>query len=117
MERRVFRLGSEGPLLDIHSFARPGREDRLRIHAQVEQIARTAHRVPEVVVKVSGGASSMKGTIAHLKYIDRRGKLEIETDEGYALHGTNIERELVSQWDSGFLGSSRPLTLSGEVRT
>jgi relaxase-like protein len=99
MPPRVTRLGSEEPLLNIHSFARRGREDRIRLHAQVEQIARTVRGVPEVVVKVSGGARSTKGAIAHLQYIDRHGTLEIETDEGQSLQGKNIERELVSKWD------------------
>ena len=50
--------------------------------AQVEQISRTVRRVPEVMVKVSGGATRVGAVSAHLSYISRKGQLEIETDDG-----------------------------------
>ena len=88
------------PLLDIASYARrgPGRVDRLT-PAQIEQIARTVRRVPEVMVKVSGGATSPKGVAAHFKYIDCHGDLELETDEGEHLNGRSVEKDLVEDWD------------------
>jgi len=87
------------PSLDIRSFARLGRGDRMRIRADFEHLMRTVARTPEVMVKVSGGARSTKGAIAHLRYIDRNGELELETDEGSTLKGDGIERALVSDWD------------------
>ena len=60
---------------------------------------RTASRTPEVVVKVSRGATSTAGVIAHLRYIDRNGRLEIETDEGDRLKGKGIEKDLTDEWD------------------
>jgi len=51
------------------------------------------------MVKVSGGANSTRGAIAHLKYIDRQGKLEIETDEGQRLEAKGIEAALVADWN------------------
>jgi hypothetical protein len=51
------------------------------------------------MVKVSGGAKSVKGAIAHLRYIDRDGKFELETDEGSTLKGDGVERALLSDWD------------------
>jgi hypothetical protein len=51
------------------------------------------------MVKVSGGASSTAGAAAHLRYIDRNGRLEIETDEGERLSGQGIEREITADWD------------------
>ncbi|MGH8199773.1 MAG: relaxase/mobilization nuclease domain-containing protein [Steroidobacteraceae bacterium] len=67
--------------------------------AQVEQIARTVARAPEVVVKITRGATSTAGAIAHLRYIDRNGELEIETDEGERLKGKGIEKEITADWD------------------
>lgn len=98
MPARIARVPGE-PLLDIRSFGRFGRTDRIRVRADFEQLMRTATRTPEVMVKVSGGAKSLKGAIAHLRYIDRNGKLELETDEGSRLKGGEVARALVSEWD------------------
>jgi hypothetical protein len=87
------------PLFDIRSFGRLGRTDRTRIRADIEQLMRTVAHTPEVMVKVSGGAKSLKGAVAHLRYIDRNGKLELETDEGSILKGDEVARALVSEWD------------------
>ena len=70
-------------LLDIFSAARTGPPGSLRFTpAQVEQISRTVRRAPEVMVKVTGGATRLGAVAAHLSYISRKGELEIETDEG-----------------------------------
>src|SRR5258706_10069087 len=100
MPKRTVNLGDGRPLLDLVSYGRrgPGRTDRLS-PAQVEQIARTVRRVPEVMVKVSGGGASAKGVLAHLKYIDRHGDLEIETDDGEQLRGKGVEKCLIEGWD------------------
>jgi hypothetical protein len=60
---------------------------------------RTAARAPEVMVKVLGGANSTRGAIAHLKYVDRHGKLEIETDKGQRPKAKGVEAALVADWD------------------
>jgi hypothetical protein len=93
-------LGSQKPLFDLRSFARQGsaRRDHLS-RAQIEQLIRTVSRVPEVMVKISGGAKSPGGVIKHLAYIDRQGELEIETDDGRRLQGGGIEKGLSSDWE------------------
>jgi hypothetical protein len=59
MTRRVVCLPTEGrPLLDVFSFGRPGASGRFT-PAQIEQIRRTVGRVPEVIVKVTGGATRL----------------------------------------------------------
>ena len=93
--------GNRGePLLNIVSYGRhgPGRVDRLS-PAQVEQIARTVRRVPEVMVKVSGGGTSPKAVAAHLQYIDRHGKLDLELDDGELLQGKGSGENLADEWD------------------
>ena len=95
----TFRLQRGEPLLDIASYARrgPGRTDRLS-PAQIEHIARTVRRVPEVMIKVSGGGTSCGAVAAHFNYIDRRGELDIETDDGDRRHGKTVAMDLVESW-------------------
>jgi Relaxase/Mobilisation nuclease domain len=93
-------LESGKPLFDLRSFARQGTAKRDQLsRAQVEQLVRTVSRVPEVMVKVSGGAKSPGGVIKHLAYIDRQGELELETDDGQRLKGPGIEKGLSSDWE------------------
>jgi hypothetical protein len=100
MPRHTIDLRSGQALFDIVSYARrgPGRIERLS-PAQVEQVARTVRRVPEVIVKVSGGGTSPKGVVAHFKYLNRRPEFEIETDEGEHLKGRGQGKGLVEDWD------------------
>jgi hypothetical protein len=51
------------------------------------------------MVKVSGGATSFQGALAHLKYIDRRGALQIETDHGETVEGREAGQTLIADWD------------------
>src|ERR1700676_4044557 len=84
MNRRLVRLPRDGrPILDIHSLGRggfPGAGGFSR--AQIDQIRGTVRRVPEVMVKVTGGGTKVGAVKAHLDYISRKGALEIETDTG-----------------------------------
>ena len=86
--------------LDLVSYGRrgpgiPGRFSR----EQLSQITRTARRVPEVLVKVSGGGREAGAVQAHFAYMGKRGKLEIETDDGRVLTGKGAARELVDDWN------------------
>jgi MobA/VirD2-like, nuclease domain len=100
MPIRATRVARGELLLDLRSFARPGPTGRVRFSpAQLAQIVRTVSRAREVVVKVTKGATSTAGAITHLRYIDRNGKLEIETDEGERLKGKGIEKGLIEDWD------------------
>lgn len=89
------------PLLDIASYARRGlgRRDRLSPEA-IELISRTVHRVPEVMVKVlTRGGQSLGAVRKHFEYLNRKGVLEIETDDGQRLSGKGVERTLLDDWD------------------
>jgi hypothetical protein len=52
----------------------------------------------EVLVKISGGGRDADGVQAHVEYIDRHGKLDIETDHGEVLHGKTAATELINDW-------------------
>lgn len=89
------------PLLDIASYARrgPGRRDRLS-PAEVEAIARTVRRTPEVMVKIlSRGGHDLGAVKRHLAYLNRGGELELETDDAQRLSGKGVEKSLLEDWD------------------
>jgi hypothetical protein len=92
------------PLLDVVSLARRGPSGRLSPE-EVALVVRTLRRAPEVIVKVSGGAGSSAGALAHLKYIDRHGELELETDEGIKVKGEDAERSVVEDWELDVLAA------------
>jgi hypothetical protein len=98
MPRPLIDLDKDRPLLDIASYARRGPGPRWSPQ-ELELITHTARRTPEVMVKVSGGATSLQGAMAHLKYIDRRGRLDIETDQGEVVQGNDAEKSLIADWE------------------
>jgi hypothetical protein len=98
MRKRVIDLGAERPCLDIVSFGRRGQGTRLT-PSEVASIARTARRIREVMVKVSGGARTLQGVGAHFDYIGRKGLNEIETDMGEKLMERGFEKNLMLNWD------------------
>jgi hypothetical protein len=58
---------------------------------------RTVRGVPEVVIKVSGGARSIRGVTAHLEYLETRA--DLETDDGVVLAEKGLGRDLLKGWD------------------
>ncbi|SRR6266480_3983019 len=104
MAKRLIDLRAGAtPLLDIATYARRGlgRRDRLA-PAEVEQIARTVRRVPEVMVKVlSRGGQDLGAIRRHLDYLRLRddGELDIETDDGQRVAGEGAAKELLKDWD------------------
>jgi type IV secretory pathway VirD2 relaxase len=90
-----------GPLFDLLSYARrgPGRRDHLS-PGEIQQVARTVRRTPEVMVKVLPKSANTLGAVRkHLGYIGRRGELDLETDDGERLRGTRVGKDLVEDWD------------------
>jgi len=121
MPKRQVNVPGGGRLADLElvSYGRRGRETPLRFSpAEIEQIRRTVHGVPEVMVKVSGGGKSAAGVQAHFAYIDRHGKLEVYTDEGERLQGKDVAAHLVDDWnlDAG-KGQYRSEPKAGEKDT
>jgi hypothetical protein len=79
---------------------------------QLEQIQRTVRRTPEVVVKVLPRASNdLKAVGKHLDYIDRKGELELETDDGERLGG-RVGKDLLDDWDLDIDDVRRQATLA-----
>src|SRR5260370_32247790 len=81
-ERVIWMCGGVRAGRDIHSLGRGAYLGGRFSPAQVAQIARTVRGVPEAMLKVTGGGTKVGAVKAHLDYISRKGRLEIETDTG-----------------------------------
>lgn len=98
MPKRIVDLRSQQPLLDIASYGRRGPGHRSSpTPAQVAHAARTARGVSEVMIKVSGGARTIRGVATHLAYLEKRA--DLETDDGEVLTEKGLGRELLKDWD------------------
>ena len=99
MSRRPFRLpAGERSLLELASLGRWGSSGARFSPAQIEQIRRTVRRTPEVMVKVTGGGTKAGAVAAHFAYISRKGKLQIETDDGEPIAGKDAQRTFLASW-------------------
>ena len=119
MPLRTVSLRGE-PLLDISSYARrgPGRRDRLSSR-EVERIARTVRRTPEVMIKVlSRGGQDLKAVRRHLDYLRDReeGELAIETDDGDRLTGPGVAKNLTEDWNLDLQEHRQRTDLDGRGR-
>jgi len=61
---------------------------------------------PEVMVKVTGGGRGMAPIRAHMLYISRAGRLEIEDERGDRIAGPRALQDLIQEWR--FAGSAIP---------
>ncbi len=115
MPKRVVSVPRSPAALDVVSYGRRGPGSARRLApVQIEQVARTVRRTPEVVIKVSGGARDAAGAKAHFDYIDRHGKLGMETDDGRELAGKGVGAELVGDWNLDLSrGQYRPKPVEG----
>lgn len=69
--------------------------------------ARVAKGVPEVMVKITGFGKGAKHVQAHLDYITRNGKVEMENDRGEVFKGKDQVRGLFKEWAEEFGDSKR----------
>jgi hypothetical protein len=72
-----------------------------------DQLARTLRRTPEVMVKITNKASSAQGMGAvrrHLRYISRKGQVELEDQNGDRIAGSEAVRDLARTWQLGGWG-------------
>lgn len=68
---------------------------RQRIEATV------IRRTTQVMAKVTGGGRGMKAIAAHFRYIGKKGRLDIEDEQGNVERGKNAVKELVKDWRFG----------------
>lgn len=75
------------------------RQRAANIRERIE--ATVVRRVPQLMVKVTGGGRGMKAIAAHFRHISRGGRLEIEDERGETIRGKESLRELAEDWRFG----------------
>jgi hypothetical protein len=86
---------SRTPVLGDAAIGQRAQVLRQRIRATVER------RAPQVMVKVTGGGRGMGAIAAHLRYISKAGRLQIEDDRGAVRDGKEALRAIADQWRLG----------------
>jgi hypothetical protein len=64
-----------------------------------DRLRRTVTRVPEVVIKVTGGGSKIAGVLRYMNYISRGGALITTDENGLRLSGQDVIESLHASWD------------------
>src|SRR5438477_300097 len=113
MPKRVVDLRDQKPLLDVASYGRRGPGHRALTKAEAEHVSRTVRRVPEVMIKVSGGARTLRGVRSHLDYLGREGRGEVETDEGVRLQERGCGSGAATSLTTFANWAWKPMPLSG----
>jgi hypothetical protein len=97
--KRPFRVTRDVPGgINPGSFGRKAGRGGQSLAGWAERMASSGRGAKEVLVKISGGGRDADGVQAHFEYIDRHGKLDIETDHGEVLHGKTAATELINGW-------------------
>ena len=79
-----------------------GSNTRDRANAIRARIAAAVRpRVPQVMVKVTGGGRGMKAIAAHFRYISKNGRLDIEDERGDTIRGQEPLHDLADDWRFG----------------
>ena len=83
-------------------------EHAARIRQRIE--ATVVRRAVQVMVKVTGGGRGMRAVAAHLRYITKNGRLDIEDDQGNVSQGKPAIQELLDDWRLGgsLIGDESP---------
>ena len=63
-----------------------------------QKLQRTVHKIPEVMVKVSGGGKNMPHIQAHLTYISRHRQISLEDEQGYVHQGVEGLYDVRTLW-------------------
>lgn len=72
-----------------------------------QKLAATVSKVPEVMVKISGGGKNLRQIKAHMDYISRNGAVELEDESGLIYSGKEDVRAVRDSWGDGRIGVPR----------
>lgn len=67
--------------------------------AAKERLRRTVARVPEVVIKVKGGGTTIAGVLRYMNYISRNGLLIAADEKGERVRGRDSVKATHASWD------------------
>ena len=97
--KRPFRITRDVPGgITPGSYGRKGGRGGQSPAGWAERMGSSGRGAKEVLVKISGGGRDADGVQAHFEYIDRHGKLDIETDHGDVLQGKTAATEIINDW-------------------
>ena len=97
--KRPFRVTRDVPGgITPGSYGRKGGRGRQSPAGWAERMGSSGRGAKEVLVKISGGGRDADGVQAHFEYIDRHGKLDIETDHEEVLRGKTAATEIINDW-------------------
>lgn len=68
------------------------------------RVSGIVRKVPEVMVKVSGGGKGMRAIKAHMDYISRNGDVALENENGEVIAGKEAVRDLRDEWKNSLYG-------------
>jgi len=63
--------------------------------------ATVSRRVPQVMIKVTGGGRGMAAIAAHFRYISKNGRVDIEDEREVVTNGKEAVHDLVERWRHG----------------
>jgi len=63
-----------------------------------DKLLATVRKVPEVMVKISGGGKDLRSIKAHLDYVTRNGAIELEDEQGQVHQGKEEVRGVRDDW-------------------
>jgi hypothetical protein len=100
------------PLLSGITKGKRNKTRHIRIGIQRETAVRVSRGSPEVLVKISGFTKGGDHLKAHMTYISRNGKIDLEDENGVAYEGFDAVNSLWGEWDqtisdSGSLRANR----------
>lgn len=72
-----------------------------------QKLTATVSKVPEVMVKISGGGKNLRQIKAHMDYISRNGAVELEDESGLIYSGKEDVRAVRDSWGDGRIGVPR----------
>jgi hypothetical protein len=97
--KRPFRVTRNDPQgINPGSFGRKAPGSAQLTAQWTARMGASGRGAKEVLVKISGGGRDVDGVQAHLEYIDRHGRLDLETDAGEILNGKTAATEIVNEW-------------------
>lgn len=75
-------------------------------HSGRKKLEAIIKRLPEVMVKISGGGKDMQSIKAHMNYISRQGQVDMENEQGNIIQGKPEVNDELDEWK----GSGIPYT-------
>lgn len=75
------------------------RDRAATLRARIE--ATVVRRAPQVMVKVTGGGRGMRAIVAHLRYISKNARLDLEDELGNIERGKDAVRDVAEDWRFG----------------